>query len=283
MTAWTADGPIVLTVGDRINRTEAASEVVVKLHDASVSMVALCWVDNTGITRVKAVPLSRFERAAGWGIGMSPVFDVFVVDDSITTSKHIGGPGGDLRLIPDLDRVTALGAQHGWAFAPVDRFTQEGRNYPGCQRTFARKMVDLAADKGLNAQLSFEVEWAVGTEGSAPNGESKFIPACEGPAYGMTRIIELSDYARRSSARSSKKASSSSSSTPSTPPGRWRSRSRRTTRSGPPTTACSCARRSGPCRKPTACRPRSPHRSSPVTSATAGTCTLACGANGRTC
>jgi glutamine synthetase len=192
MTAWTADGPIALSVGDRIKRTRAASEVVVKLHDASVSMVALCWVDNAGITRVKTVPLSRFERAAGWGIGMSPVFDVFVVDDSITTSKHIGGPGGDLRLIPDLDRVTALAAQHGWAFAPVDRFTQEGRNYPGCQRTFARKMVDLAAEKGLTAQLSFEVEWAVGTE-----QDNRFIPACEGPAYGMTRVIELADYARR--------------------------------------------------------------------------------------
>jgi glutamine synthetase len=195
VTAWTADGPIVLRVGDRINRTEAASEVVVKLNDAGVTMVALCWVDNTGITRVKTVPLSRFERAAGWGIGMSPVFDVFVVDDSITTSKHIGGPGGDLRLIPDLDRVTALHAQRGWAFAPVDRFTQEGRNYAGCQRTFARKMVDLAADKGLTAQLSFEIEWAVGTEHCAPDGTSTFVPACEGPAYGMTRVIELGDYA----------------------------------------------------------------------------------------
>ncbi len=195
MTAWTVDGPIALSVDERIKRTEAASEVVVKLHDASVSMVALCWVDNSGITRVKTVPLSRFERAAGWGIGMSPVFDVFVVDDSITTSKHIGGPGGDLRLIPDLHRVTTLAAQHGWAFAPVDRFTQEGRNYPGCQRTFARKMTDLAAAKGLTAQLSFEVEWAVGTEDSATN-PSTFIPACEGPAYGMTRIIELADYAR---------------------------------------------------------------------------------------
>jgi len=197
MTAWTADGPIVLSVSDRIKRTAAASEVVVKLHDAAVSMVALCWVDNAGITRVKTVPLSRFERAAGWGIGMSPVFDVFVVDDSITTSKHIGGPGGDLRLIPDLERVTPLAAQRGWALAPVDRFTQEGRNYPGCQRTFARKMVDLAAEKGLTAQLSFEVEWAVGTDDSAPDGTGRFVPACEGPAYGMTRVIELADYARR--------------------------------------------------------------------------------------
>src|ERR1700752_2692852 len=156
MTAWNADGPIALSVQDRIRRTAAASEVVVKLGDASVSMVALVWIDNTGVARVKSVPLSRFERAAGWGIGMSPVFDVFLIDDSITTSPYIGGPGGDLRLIPDLSRVVPLAAQPGWAIAPVDRYTQEGRHYAGCQRTFAKKMVDKAAAAGLSAQVSFE-------------------------------------------------------------------------------------------------------------------------------
>ncbi len=191
MTAWTADGPIALSGADRERRSEDASEVVVKLRDAGVNMVALCWVDNTGVTRVKAVPVSRFERAAGWGIGMSPVFDVFLIDDSITTSKHIGGPGGDLRLIPALDRVVPLAAQPGWAFAPVDRFTQEGREYVGCQRSFARRMVAKASEKGLSAQVSFEVEWAVGTD-----DHGSFVPACAGPAYGMTRVIELSDYGR---------------------------------------------------------------------------------------
>jgi glutamine synthetase len=191
VSAWTAQGPVTLTAADRASRTEAASEVVVKLGDASVGMVALCWVDNTGVTRVKACPVSRFERAAGWGIGMSPVFDVFVIDDSITTSKHIGGPDGDLRLVPDLHRVVPLAAQPGWAFAPVDRFTQEGRPNVACQRSFARRMTDLAAREGLTARAAFEIEWAVGTD---DNG--RFVPACEGPAYGMTRIIELSDYAR---------------------------------------------------------------------------------------
>lgn len=167
------------------------SEAAQRLADAGVTMVALCWVDNAGITRVKAIPLGRLERAAGWGIGMSPVFDVFVVDDSITTSKHIGGPGGDLRLIPVLDRVIPLAAQPGWAWAPVDRYTQEGRSYVACSRTFAREMVAAASRQGLTAQVSFEVEWAVGTD---DNGT--FVPACEGPAYGMTRVIELSDYAR---------------------------------------------------------------------------------------
>lgn len=163
-----------------------------KLEAAGVSMVALCFVDNAGITRVKGAPLRRFERAAGWGIGMSPVFDVFVVDDSITTSTHIGGPGGDLRLLPDLSRATPLAAQPGWAWAPVDRRTQDGRVYAGCQRSFARAMVDRAASAGLSAQMSFEIEWAVGSddEGGA------FVPACGGPGYGMTRVIELSDYCR---------------------------------------------------------------------------------------
>jgi len=191
VTAWTAEGPIALSVEDRVRRVEQASEVVVKLGDAGVTMVALCWVDNTGVTRVKSVPVSRFERAAGWGVGMSPVFDVFLIDDSITTSKYIGGPGGDLRLVPDLDRVVPLAAQPGWAIAPVDRYTQEGRHYLGCQRTFAQRMVERADDLGLSAQASFEIEWAVGTD-----DEGTFVPACQGPAYGMTRIIELSQYGR---------------------------------------------------------------------------------------
>ena len=176
---------------ERARRSGDAAEVAERLGAAGVSMVALCWVDNTGVTRVKSIPLGRLERAAGWGIGMSPVFDVFVVDDSITTSKHIGGPGGDLRLIPDLDRTVALAAQPGWAFAPIDRYTQDGANYVGCQRTFARLMTERAAEYGLTAWASFEVEWAVGTD---DNG--RFVPACEGPGYGMTRIIELTDYCR---------------------------------------------------------------------------------------
>ncbi|HEX9520048.1 MAG TPA: glutamine synthetase family protein [Streptosporangiaceae bacterium] len=181
----------VLDPSERARRSELGGRVAQRLNDAGVSMLALCWVDNAGITRVKAIPVGRLERAAGWGIGMSPVFDVFVVDDSITTSKHIGGPGGDLRLIPELERVTPLAAQPGWAWAPVDRYTQEGHPYIACSRAFAKKMVARAAQHGLSAQATFEIEWAVGTEQAGT-----FVPACEGPAYGMTRVIELSDYAR---------------------------------------------------------------------------------------
>jgi glutamine synthetase len=151
-----------------------------------VRAVALTFVDNAGVTRVKTVPIGRLEHATAWGIGMSPVFDVFLLDDSITTSRHIGGPAGDLRLYPDLDRFTVLAAQPGWAWAPADRLTQEGEPHAGCQRTFARAGAERARRRGVDLRMAFEVEWFLGTEDASP--------ACQGPAYGMTRVVELSSY-----------------------------------------------------------------------------------------
>jgi len=76
-----------------------------------------------------------------------------------------------------------------WAWAPVDRRTQDGEPHPGCQRTFARRVVDGAAAAGLELRMAFEVEWFVGLD----EGDGT-TPACTGPAYGMTRVVELSDY-----------------------------------------------------------------------------------------
>ncbi len=186
-----AIGPVVLDATRRAERARHAGPVAGQLSAAGATMAALCWVDNAGIARAKTIPLGRLERAAAWGVGMSPVFDVFLVNDGITTSEHIGGPGGDLRLVPDLERATVLAGQPGWAWAPVDRYTQEGRVYAGCQRSFARRMTGQAREQGLELRMAVEVEWAAGTEDAG-----RFRPACTGPAYGMTRVVELSDYGR---------------------------------------------------------------------------------------
>lgn len=165
--------------------------IATRLVEEGIEGVALSYVDNAGVTRVKAVPAKRLPHAAAWGVGMSPVFDTFCVDDSATIGRIAGGPDGDLRLYPDLDRLARLAAQPGWAWAPVDRYTQEGEEHPGCQRSFARRAAALAADDGLDVRMGFEVEWVLGSDAGG-----EFQPACRGPAYGMTRMVELSDYCR---------------------------------------------------------------------------------------
>jgi glutamine synthetase len=165
--------------------------LAVALADLGVVGVAASYVDNSGIARAKTVPVSRLEHAVVHGIGMSPVFDVFMFDDAITSSPSSTGPVGDLRLFPDLARLVVLAAQPGWAWAPLNRRTQEGRPHPICQRTFARRMVERAADRGLQALMGFEAEWVL----DASSG-TDYVPATSGPGYGMDRLIEVSDYCR---------------------------------------------------------------------------------------
>ena len=159
------------------------------LADDGVVGVALSYADNSGIARVKAIPISQLERAVADGVGMSPVFDLFMFDDAITASPT--SPVGDLRLFADLERLTVLAAQPGWAWAPVDRRTQEGGEHPICQRAFARRMVRRASDRGLETLMGFESEWVL----DAGTGD-EHVPATAGPGYGMDRLIEVSEYCR---------------------------------------------------------------------------------------
>jgi glutamine synthetase len=171
--------------GDHDRATERATEMA----SHGITGVVLSWVDTAGINRVKAIPLTALEGAAAWGVGMSPVFDTFLADDSIVATDVLGGPDGDLRLVPDLDQLVPLAGQPGWAWAPVDRITQDGAVHPADTRSLLRHVVAAAADEGLTFRASVEIEFALALAGGAD-----FQPACLGPAYGMTRLVEQSDF-----------------------------------------------------------------------------------------
>ncbi|MBX9363581.1 glutamine synthetase family protein [Streptomyces sp. WAC04114] len=178
--------------GGRPGDVERATALSGELAGRGVHGVVLAYVDTAGIGRVKTVPTARLAAAAAWGVGMSPVFDTFLANDSIVTTDVLGSPDGDLRLYPDLDRLVVLAGQPGWAWAPVDRVTQDGERHPGCTRTFLRRIVTEAAERhGLTFRAAIEIEWTV-ARGDAPG--DAFVPATTGPAYGATRQVELGDY-----------------------------------------------------------------------------------------
>jgi glutamine synthetase len=176
---------------DRRAAGERARELQPVLAARGVVSVAVTWVDNSGITRVKAVPLTKLDSAAAWGIGASPVFDSFLFNDLPITGEHAPGVVGDLRLHPDLEQLTVLAAQPGWALAPADRYDQQGNPHPQDQRTLARKATEALAELGFTAKVAIEVEWVIGR----PDTED-FSAAVRGPAYGMARLVERSDYLR---------------------------------------------------------------------------------------
>jgi len=166
-----------------------AQELQRQLAD-EVTGVAITFVDHSGAGRVKVVPLEALARAARLGVGFSPVIDAFTSDGGIDAASPLDRPDGDLRMVPDLDRLVVLRHPAGWAWAPGDRFNQDGSVYANCQRSFTRAQVAAAAAQGLSALMAFEVEWMVGQDTDA------FTPAFAGTGYGLSRFVNAAEYVR---------------------------------------------------------------------------------------
>ncbi len=166
------------------------AQVLERQLAGEVTGVATTFVDHSGAPRVKVVPLTGLPAAARSGLGFSPVIDAFTSDGGIDGASPLGRPDGDLRMVPDLDSLAVLGAPDGWAWAPGDRFRQDGAVYAGCQRSFARAQVAAGLSQGISALMAFEVEWMVGQD------RDDYQPAVGGTGYGLARLISAADYVR---------------------------------------------------------------------------------------
>jgi glutamine synthetase len=178
-------------VEERKARSARAEAVVAGLAAQGVTAFATTFVDNSGVARVKSVPLPRLPHLAGWGVGFSTAFDYFRFDDWVAAPATGEGPVGDQRIIPDLDRVVVLAAQPGWAWAPGERWSQTGDPHDKCSRLLLRRQVAALAERGITAKAAFEIEWVV----SDSDGDD-FHAATRGSGYGLNRLIETSDYSR---------------------------------------------------------------------------------------
>ncbi|MGC4109873.1 MAG: glutamine synthetase [Nocardioides sp.] len=179
-----------MDLADRERRRTHAESLVPDLAERGVVAVATSFVDNAGISRVKSVPLDRLPALAAWGVGFSTAFDYFRFDDWIAAPPGGHAPVGDQRIVPDLDRLTVLAAQPGWAWAPGDRFAQSGEAYPLDSRLLLSRLVDDLATRDIEIRSAIEIEWVVSEEGE------EYVPAASGPAYGLARLVNASDYSR---------------------------------------------------------------------------------------
>ncbi|EFF94148.1 glutamine synthetase [Streptomyces sp. e14] len=156
--------------------------------------VVLSYVDTAGITRIKTIPVAKLPAAAAWGVGMSPVFDTFLANDAIVATDVLGSPDGDLRLYPDLDQLVALAAQPGWAWAPVDRITQDGERHPGCSRTFLRRITADAEERHGVVFSAVEIELVRRARDHDADGTVSSPWATGNCVRGRRPQVELSDF-----------------------------------------------------------------------------------------
>src|SRR5438874_5644600 len=94
------------------------------------------FVDSAGVLRAKQVSIERAPVFHSAGLGASPVWVIFCVDDAIAFTPSFGVVG-DMRLRVDLDSAVSL--EDGYAWTPTELADQDGHPLAFCPRGTLRR------------------------------------------------------------------------------------------------------------------------------------------------
>jgi glutamine synthetase len=156
-------------------------------------VVGIVVVDNAGISRLKGVPGERWEAATRGAVGLSPSIALFAASGAFGVRDGVTTAVGDIRLLPDVDRLQQLPSTPGWWWVPADMIEQDGTPFGGCSRSFLRRMIEAADTAGIDFRMAFEHEWSVGRTEPVT---SQWVPSHTGPGFGADQPFVVLDMLR---------------------------------------------------------------------------------------
>lgn len=169
-------------------RGEYSQEAEDSLRERGVTLIVGSVIDPGGVARAKAVPVGRLASFVRSGMGASPSWNVFCIDDAIvfTDQFHVVG---DLRI--RLDPGALVVVADGIAWAPGEFTEQDGAPSPVDTRTRLREVCAALAADGFEARAGCELEFTLfGLEGrEAPWAAYGLRPALGGPESGFLKDL----------------------------------------------------------------------------------------------
>jgi glutamine synthetase len=173
---------------------ERGRELAAALAADGVAGVIVAWADNNGIPRSRTVPVAALPQVAATGVGVTTLFAVFDTNDAITfAAPGLQTPSGDLRLVPQLDRITRLAGQPAFAWAPGTQITADGGPWAFDQRSVLERTVARLDEAGYSALVGYEMEFAV-YEPPQDGEDDTLVPAHPGPAYSPHALLPIDDF-----------------------------------------------------------------------------------------
>ena len=145
-------------------------------------------VNPAGLTLAKAVPTGRIDTFANAGLGASPSWHAFAIDQSGIAFTPEVGVVGDQRLRIDLAALRSIGG--GLAWAPAAFFEQDGTPVAACARGTLLRIQESLAEAGIEAAIGHEIEFLL----VAPDGAA--LPSTLWAQYGLAGLLEHEEFAR---------------------------------------------------------------------------------------
>src|SRR4051812_31824220 len=165
-----------------------AAAAVAQLESDGVATLIGTVVSPAGLTHAKTIPLRKMGAFADPGLGASPVWHAFTIDQTGIAVGGDLGVVGDKRIRIDLAALRILG--DGLAWAPGAFYDQDGEPDPYCSRGALARIESRLADAGFTALVGHEMEFLlVGPDGSR-------LPADLWAQYGLAGVLEYEGFVR---------------------------------------------------------------------------------------
>ncbi|MBN3454665.1 glutamine synthetase [Mycobacterium sp. DSM 3803] len=165
-----------------------AAAAIAQLESDGVATLIGTVVNPAGLIHAKTVPLRRMGIFAEPGLGASPVFHTFTIDQTGIVFSDAIGVVGDQRIRIDLGGLRILG--DGLAWAPGAFFNQDGSPDPYCGRGTLSRVQDRLSTAGITALVGHEMEFVlVGPDGSR-------LPSVLWAQYGLSGLLEFEGFVR---------------------------------------------------------------------------------------
>jgi glutamine synthetase len=168
--------------------TPLAAAAIAQLEAEGVDTVIGTVVNPAGLTQAKTVPIRRTNTFADPGLGASPSWHAFAIDQSGIAFTDDVGVVGDQRLRIDLSALRIIG--DGLAWAPAAFFEQDGTPVPACSRGTLKRIEDALAGAGIDALIGHEIEFLL----VDPDGGR--LPSVLWAQYGLVGVLEHEAFIR---------------------------------------------------------------------------------------
>ena len=166
--------------------TPFAAAAIAQLDAEGVDTVIGTAVNPAGLTQAKTVPIRRANTFADPGLGASPSWHAFVIDQ--TGIADVVPVIGDQRLRIDLSALRIIG--DGLAWAPGAFFEQDGTPVPACTRGTLGRIESALAAAGIDAMIGHEIEFLL----VDPDGGR--LPSTLWAQYGLAGVLEHEAFVR---------------------------------------------------------------------------------------
>ncbi|WP_299559148.1 glutamine synthetase family protein [uncultured Mycolicibacterium sp.] len=172
----------------RMSAKPLAAAAIAQLESDGVATLIGTVVNPAGLVHAKMVPLRRMGAFADPGLGASPVFHAFAIDQTGIAFSDTLGVVGDQRVRIDLGALRILG--EGFAWAPGNFFDQDGNPDPHCSRGVLARVEERLAAAGFTAQVGHELEFIL------VDADGEQLPSRLWAQYGLAGVLEFEGFVR---------------------------------------------------------------------------------------